>query len=124
MFGITTPAGLGAKDAAEPMEDSSVVGEPGPKQTYTCAICATKSSRTWYHCPDDIGEAPRPRCPKVMCKECGLRWRLCESRLVFFRSTSLTLSFADGNQVPPVTSEVKAKPGMTTVRAMLRMDWC
>lgn len=92
-------------------DEGSVVGPPTSKRTRVCAICETKQAPKWYHCPEGLVETGNKPSPCVMCEDCGIRWRHCESLAEPWRGGSGAdppSHALDGIQYPP-EDKIKAR---------------
>lgn len=94
-------------------DEGSVVGPAvsvSEKRGRICAVCTTKSSPEWYHCPESFGETAKAGKDHLMCNDCGVRWRHCKFN--HFKAFKFLIEifpdFTDGASYPPAVEEVKS----------------
>ena len=50
------------------LDEEGSVYKPGDRRTFTCGVCRTKESTTWW-------KAPKALAGGAMCNDCGVAWR-------------------------------------------------
>lgn len=72
-------------DAEDSEEDGSIVESSDHNRGDSCVLCSTTKSEKdiWYRSPEHLGTASKKlSTTRVLCNDCGLRWRKCETLLI------------------------------------------